>query len=103
MNEIKEFTELEIIKEACVSKPEYCEENVPYFCTHSEKHSGYSGYGRIIKTTAGFVLVDIGLDKEKDSNYTSVQNDNSLEVLVDRWNVKRVKGKVILFVGDKDE
>lgn len=103
MNQLKEFTELEIIKVESKPRPEYNEANVPYFCEHSAKTCSYSGYGRIIKIGNGFTLVDIGLNKEEHYHCTSVQTDSSLMTLVNRWGVKRIKGKIILYVGDINE
>ena len=100
MSELKEFTELEIIKVQREAVAEYLQENVPYFCKHSAKTNSYCGYGRIVRTGAGFTLVDIGLNKEQDYHCTSVQTNGSLKELVDRWDVKRIKGKITLYVGE---
>ena len=103
MKRIKEFTEFEIVKVESEEKPEYNEENVPYFCSHSEKYNGYCGYGRVIKYADGFMLVDIGTEKSRDCDCTSVQNNHSLAELVNMWNIKRLKGKITLYEGETNE
>lgn len=71
----------------------------PCYCTHNAKTDGYSGYGMII-TSLGitvneeYTLVDIGKQRNK---LTTVASNDSLERLIEIWDIEILKGELKLY------